>query len=171
MGCDDMMKTIYLIGFMGSGKSTIGQELARNLHKTYVDTDQYIVETDGREITDIFRENGENTFRDFETDALKRTSTYEVISTGGGIVERNENIQIMQENGYIFYLQTSFQEIDNRLKMDASRPLWNNNIEEKLKLYNRRIHMYEKYADQIVDTDEKSIDMIIQEITECLTDE
>lgn len=158
------MKTVYLIGFMGSGKSTIGQELAKKLNRTYVDTDQFIVETHQREIADIFRENGENTFREYEIDALKRVSIYEVVSTGGGIVERNENLQTMQKNGLIIYLHASFQEIANRLEKDETRPLWNNDIEGKLNLYKRRIKMYEKYADHLIHTDGRSIDEIIHEI-------
>src|SRR5690625_4351172 len=94
-----MMKTIYLIGFMGSGKSTVGIALADKLEKTYVDTDQFIVDTHQQQIADIFQEFGENTFRNYETNALKEVSTYEVVSTGGGIVEKNENLQTMQKNG------------------------------------------------------------------------
>lgn len=158
------MKTIYLIGFMGSGKSTIGLALANKLNKTYVDTDQYIIDTHEREIADIFQENGENTFRDYEIDALKSVSNYEVVSTGGGIVEKNENLQTMQKNGIIIYLHASFNEISNRLEKDQTRPLWKNNIEEKQNLYNRRIPLYKKFANHMIDTDRKSVEEIVQKI-------
>lgn len=92
-----MMQTIYLIGFMGSGKSTIGVRLADKLGKTYVDTDEFIVNTSQQKIADIFKNFGEDTFRNYETNALKEVSNYEVISTGGGIVEKNENLKIMQK--------------------------------------------------------------------------
>jgi|SRR5690625_955003 len=159
-----MMKTIYLIGFMGSGKSTVGIALADKLEKTYVDTDQFIVDTHQQQIADIFQEFGENTFRNYETNALKEVSTYEVVSTGGGIVEKNENLQTMQKNGLIIYLHASFKEIENRLENDQTRPLWKSDDEEKLKLYLRRLSMYEKYADHIIHTDKKTVNEIVQEI-------
>jgi len=159
-----MMKTIYLIGFMGSGKSTVGIALADKLEKTYVDTDQFIVDTHQQQIADIFQKFGENTFRNYETNALKEVSTYEVVSTGGGIVEKNENLQTMQKNGLIIYLHASFKEIENRLENDQTRPLWKSDDEEKLKLYLRRLSMYEKYADHIIHTDKKTVNEIVQEI-------
>src|SRR5690625_2116825 len=158
------MKTIYLIGFMGSGKSTVGVQLADKLGRTYVDTDQFIVSTYQQKIADIFQKYGENTFRNYETNALKKVSNYEVVSTGGGIVEKSENLQIMQKNGLIFYLHASFNEIANRLEKVQTRPLWKSNDEEKLKLYHRRLSMYKQYADHIVHTDGKTVDDIIQEI-------
>jgi len=158
------VRTIYLIGFMGSGKSTVGLALAEKLNKTYVDTDQFIIETHQREIADIFSTDGEGVFRDYEIDALKKVSNYEVVSTGGGIVEKSENLQTMQKNGLIFYLHASFQEIVNRLKQDKTRPLWNNNIEDKLNLYNRRIKRYKKYADHMIHTDGRALEEIVQEI-------
>src|SRR5690625_6657369 len=87
-----MMKTIYLIGFMGSGKSTVGIALADKLEKTYVDTDQFIVDTHQQQIADIFQKFGENTFRNYETNALKEVSTYEVVSTGGGIDRKSTRL-------------------------------------------------------------------------------
>lgn len=149
---------------MGSGKSTVGLALADKLDKTYVDTDQFIIETHQREISDIFSTDGEGIFRDYEIDALKKVSNYEVVSTGGGIVEKNENLQTMQKNGLIFYLHASFQEIANRLKQDETRPLWNNNIEDKLNLYDRRMELYKKYADHMIHTDGKALEEIVQEI-------
>lgn len=164
LGCEIMKKTIYLIGFMGSGKSTVGSSLAQKRGKTYIDTDQHIVDTHQQQIADIFQEQGENTFRKYETNALREVSKYEVVSTGGGIVETNENLQIMQQNGLIVYLHASFTEISNRLERDQSRPLWKNNDEEKLKLYHRRISMYKQYADYTIQTDGKTVDEIVQEI-------
>lgn len=162
------MKVIYLIGFMGSGKSTIGLRLAKRLNKDFVDTDQFIVKTLQKEISEIFMENGESTFRDYEIDALKKVSAYGVVATGGGIVEKNENLRTMQKNGLIIYLHTSFDEISNRLGRDKKRPLWNDNTEDKLKLYHRRIPLYKKYADHIIYTDGKLVDEIVQEIEKTL---
>src|SRR5699024_12102285 len=142
------MQTIYLIGFMGSGKSTIGVRLADKLGKSYVDTDEFIVNTSQQKIADIFKNFGEDTFRNYETKAIKEVSNYEVVSTGGGIVEKSDNLQIMKNNGLIVYLHASFDEISNRLEKDQTRPLWKSNDEEKLKLYRRRLSMYKQYADR-----------------------
>lgn len=163
------MKTIYFIGFMGSGKSTIGQEYADKYNKTYVDTDAFIEEFQQRKISDIFKKSGESTFRIFETEALQEVSNFEVVSTGGGIIENIKNVHMMQENGIIIYLHASFDEIATRLESDQTRPLWDNNIEEKSNLYHRRIPLYRECADYIVDTDQKTVDEIVQEIENYLT--
>lgn len=160
------MKTIYLIGFMGSGKSTIGQAYAEKNKKTYIDTDSFIETFHQKRISDIFKESGESTFRAFETEALKRVSAYEVVSTGGGIVENIENLQFMGKSGIIVYLHASFKEISIRLANDQTRPLWNSNIEGKIDLYDRRISLYQNHADYIIDTDQKAVDEIIAEIEE-----
>ncbi len=157
------MQKIYLIGFMGSGKSTIGKALARKLGKSYVDTDTFIEEKYGS-IPEIFKNEGEETFRLYEIEALKATTTYDVISTGGGIVEKEENIQTMKKHGMIIYLHTSFKEISERLELDENRPLWNQDHEEKQKLFERRIPLYKKCSDHIVSTDHKSIEEVVEEI-------
>lgn len=161
------MNRLYLIGFMGSGKSTIGLALAKHLGKSYVDTDTYIEEKYGN-IQEIFQKQGEDIFRLYEIEALKATAAYDIISTGGGIVEKRENIQTMKENGTIIYLHTSFQEISNRLEQDENRPLWHQASEEKQKLFKRRIPLYKECSDHIVVTDHKSIDEVVQEIVALL---
>lgn len=158
------MKTFFLIGFMGSGKSTVGIELARQLSKTFVDTDNYIENRYEQKITHIFQNDGEITFRTFETAALKKVSSYGIVATGGGIVEREENIHTMKSSGSIIYLQTSFKAIADRLKNDEARPLWDSDMEDKIKLYERRIKHYQKHADYTIKTDNKSIDEIVNEI-------
>lgn len=153
---------------MGSGKSTIGKEYAKKFEKTYVDTDDHIEKTQQQKISEIFESGGEEKFRIFETEALKQVFSYEVVSTGGGIVENIENLHVMKKNGIIIYLHTSFAEISKRLENDQSRPLWNNNIEGKINLYKRRIPLYRKFADYIIDTNEKEVDQIIGEIKRCI---
>lgn len=157
------MKTIYLIGFMGSGKSTVGTELAKQLNITHIDTDDFIEDKHGS-IPEIFKNNGEETFRSYEINALKETTNYKVVSTGGGIVEKKENYITMKNNGIIVYLHTSFNEISKRLGQDMNRPLWNKDLEEQQRLYNRRIPLYKECSDYVVSTDEKSIQQIVQKI-------
>lgn len=157
------MKTIYLIGFMGSGKSTIGGKLGEVLIENYLDTDREIEKVYKQNIPEIFSEKGEETFRQYETAILKKVNQ-PIISTGGGIVERKENIHIMKQNGTIIYLATSFKEIFKRLEKDVNRPLWNKDIADRKALYYKRVHLYEKHADEIIVTDGKSPEMIVNEI-------
>ena len=137
------MKPIYLVGFMGSGKSTVGKALSNTFGVTYVDTDEYIEHKYKQSIPDIFKEYGEGVFRQYEQDVIQEVSTYEIVATGGGVVENKDNIKIMKTYGYIVYLKTSFEEIAKRLEHDKSRPLWKgSDEEEKLSLFNRREKLY-----------------------------
>lgn len=148
--------TIYLIGFMGSGKSTVGKVLGEILGQSYADTDTLIEKRYGS-IPDIFLEYGEDTFRNYETTELENVSIENgIISTGGGIVERQANITGMKLNGVIVYLETSFAEIQKRLMHDSGRPLWNTDMQKKEELFHRRSGMYRGCADITILTDHKS---------------
>ncbi|WP_077326946.1 shikimate kinase [Virgibacillus siamensis] len=158
--------TIYLIGFMGSGKSTVGKILSNLMGSGYVDTDALIEEKYGP-IPKIFSTYGENTFRSYETSVLKEVPNgAAVISTGGGIVERDENISFMKDNGVIVYLHTSFEQIQARLHNDTGRPLWNRDIQEKKNLFQKRIEIYRDCAGITITTDDKEPIMIAEEIKE-----
>lgn len=159
------MNTIFLIGFMGSGKSTIGSLLSATYDLTFVDTDVLIEQTTGQKIPDIFKMSGETVFRDYESSALKDVSGYDVVATGGGIVERSSNIKKMKKHGTIVYLQTSFSEIEKRLIHSASRPLWKNNDRNgKIDLFNRRHRLYKQSADKTILTDDRNAEEIVDEI-------
>ncbi|MFB4166456.1 shikimate kinase [Virgibacillus sp. JSM 102003] len=159
------MKTLYLIGFMGSGKSTIGEMLSNILGLPHIDTDHLVEEVYGQTISSIFQSDGEGTFRKYESEVLKKTpSLNHIISTGGGIVEKEENTLFMKENGIVIYLNTSFEEIAKRLEDDQLRPLWSQNVKEKKILFNRREKLYEENADKIIHTDNKSAREIAGEI-------
>jgi shikimate kinase len=151
------LEIIYLIGFMGSGKTTVGQVLSEKLEVPFVDVDQEIEKRLGKRIVNIFEVEGESGFRKQETTVLRSIQNIPIVSTGGGIVEREENITFMKKSGIIVYLQTSFERITKRLTGDSSRPLWKGN-EETRNLYQRRIKLYEACADIIVDNDELSIE-------------
>lgn len=159
------MKTIYLIGFMGCGKSTIGEGIQQKYGKEFVDTDTLIVKTQKQEIKDIFRIEGEKAFREYETKALKEASSYAVVATGGGIIQKEENVRIMKENGVIIYLQTSFKEIVKRLENDELRPLWNKSkTEEMEKLFKEREFLYEDCADYTIITEEQTFEEILKRV-------
>ena len=157
------LKQIYLIGFMGAGKSTIGKAFSEKYNLSFVDLDPYIEKKHRKRISEIFKELGEDTFRNYETKALKELKDYNVIATGGGIVERKENLEVMKD-GIIVYLQASFKEIESRLQLDNKRPLWNQPLEERIALFNRRKKLYELYANFSISTNNKSIEEIVKEI-------
>ncbi|GAA0443482.1 shikimate kinase [Lentibacillus halophilus] len=160
------MKPIYLIGFMGSGKSTIGERLCTKLDVPLVDTDQMIVDKYGP-ITTIFQEHGEQIFRKYETEMLKRTGGMEqIVSTGGGMVEREENVAFMTHHGLVVHLNASMNAIASRLGEDPNRPLWGKDSSERVRLYNRRKDLYTEAADATVLTDNKSIEAIAEEIAD-----
>jgi shikimate kinase len=156
------MKQLFLIGFMGSGKTTVARHLSKTLNMNYIDIDNLIEEMNYK-ISDIFREEGEDAFRSYETDALKLTRQALIISTGGGIVERRENIHFMKNNGIIIYLRTSLDIIKTRLANDKSRPLWKEGSQTDV-LFSNRVKMYEACADYTIDCDNRSVEELVQEI-------
>ncbi|MDL4841561.1 shikimate kinase [Aquibacillus rhizosphaerae] len=159
------MKSIYLIGFMGSGKTSVAKRLSEVLHVSLIDTDDLIEETYQTTIANIFAKSGEKTFRDYETDILRKTPIKDrIISTGGGIIERQENIDWLKSNGIVIYLQTSWQEIVHRLKDDSARPIWNNEQRDKKKMLEKRDIKYKETADYIIITDGKTPEMIVNEL-------
>ncbi|WP_164668625.1 shikimate kinase [Virgibacillus doumboii] len=161
------MRTLYLIGFMGSGKSTVGQELSKLLGIPCIDTDHMIENVYKVKIAEIFQNKGESVFRKFETEILKQTPVHHhIVSTGGGIVETEENITFMKANGNIVFLKTSLNEIEMRLSNDRSRPLWNKNSYEKQRLFDRRNKLYKESADIIIHTDDKNSREIAADIKE-----
>jgi shikimate kinase len=159
------MKAIYLVGFMGSGKTTIGAELANRLQLPVVDTDHYVEQQTGRTIADIFAEEGEETFRLLETTSLTQLPTSDVvITTGGGLFMKKENRHWMKESGMVIYLYCDIAEIWSRLQNDQTRPLLQHqNMEKAKELYEARQPFYQMAHIQI-DTTGKSIDEICSEI-------
>lgn len=161
------MKAIYLIGFMGTGKTTISQALGSQLNVQVTDCDEAIVQFAGKTITRIFEDEGEQGFRDIEQQTLMQLpAENHVIATGGGVVLRGENRAFMKENGIIVWLEASIEEILKRLETDQTRPLLagENKAERIQTLYNERKELYEGTADIRIDTTGKSPDKIIREI-------
>ena len=119
-------KNIILTGMMGAGKTTVGKELATIMNCNFIDLDETIEKNYGK-ISDIFKQKGEEYFRQIETLELKKLNIQEtfVLSTGGGIVLKDENIKILQTLGYVFYLEASTDTIYERIKNQKHRPLLN----------------------------------------------
>ncbi|HAX61539.1 MAG TPA: shikimate kinase [Elusimicrobia bacterium] len=118
---------IVLTGFMATGKSEVGKELARLLEMEFVDTDDLIEEKSEMKIPEIFAKKGEKYFRDVESQIAKEVGSYDnyVIATGGGIVLRQENIKALKKNGKIINLTTSVEKILCRVSKSFGRPLLN----------------------------------------------
>jgi shikimate kinase len=152
-------RNIILIGPMGSGKSTIGNIIARRLHREFRDSDHFIEERTGVDIARIFDVEGEQGFRDRETNALNELlgENNRVIATGGGSVLRQENQQLLKQTGYIVFLDTSINQQLQRLRRDKKRPLLQTeNPRERLEtLFKERRPIYLDLADLAVKTDKR----------------
>lgn len=160
-------KNIVLIGFMGSGKSTMGIRLSYRMRRSVIDTDKLIERKQGKTIREIFAEEGEEYFRQLETEMLREQIDklqYHIISVGGGTPVREENQKLLQELGTVFYLKASPESIYERVKSDTNRPLLQceNPMERIRNLMAQREDCYEKCADYVVDTDKMSVDEILE---------
>ncbi|MCE2414339.1 shikimate kinase [Candidatus Poribacteria bacterium] len=116
---------IVLVGFMGTGKTSIGRRLSSQLRMRYVDTDDVVERNSGRRISAIFAEDGESAFRELESEAVREVSKLynHVISTGGGVVLKEANMIELKRNGIVFCLTASAKEIYRRVGHQTHRPL------------------------------------------------
>jgi shikimate kinase len=133
-----MKKVVYLTGFMGSGKTTVGKKLAAQLNYTFIDLDSYIEQQEGRSISELFNEHGENYFREVEHQCLQTLLKLEklVIACGGGTPCFYDAMQQMNEHGITVYLQMNVLAIFNRLKQGRmQRPLIAGKSDEALRQY------------------------------------
>jgi shikimate kinase / 3-dehydroquinate synthase len=141
------MENIYIVGFMASGKSTVGRAIAKMTNRTFVDLDHMIEKETNMKIPDIFSEFGEKHFRDIENKVLRDCASSDnlIIATGGGIVENPQNMAFMKSNGTVVYLKASLEILSARLSPmgKSKRPLWQD--KESLEArYNSRVPEYEK---------------------------
>ena len=161
-------KNVILTGMMGSGKTSVGLELAKILECDFFDLDEIIEKKYGK-ITQIFKDKGENYFREIETSELKnfKNNRAFVLSTGGGAVLKEENLEILRSLGEVFYLSANAQTIYNRVKEQTQRPLLNTKDPKKTieDILSSRLEKYEKSGEKIV-TDNKNIEQIAREIYE-----
>ena len=164
-----IMNNIVLTGFMGTGKTAVGKELARLLDIPLVDIDTEIEKLEQTTINDIFRQRGESGFRDIETDMIKKISRggRSIISTGGGAVLKDENMEALRKSGIIICLMASPETILQRVGNNDERPLLQGeNPFMKIKdLLRFRKPFYDK-ADIIIDTDNRTPLQVAEEIIE-----
>lgn len=163
------MNNVILVGYMGCGKSTVGVRLSYRLKIPFLDTDKEIEKTHNCVISEAFATLGEETFRGWETECLeklcKNNGAY-VISTGGGMVLREENRQLLKKLGTVIYLRAKPETIVERLKGDTTRPLLQteNPVQRIQEMLQKRSPIYEQAADVILDVDDKSFEEILDEI-------
>ena len=165
---------IFLIGFMGAGKSMIARTLQRELGFPLVEMDERIVQEQGMSINDIFAQYGEAHFREIESQLVVDLGKQEpsIVSCGGGVVVRPENTQNMKKSGRIVLLKASPETIFERVKNSTDRPILNGhmNVEYIAELMEKRRALYEEAADITIQTDGKTREQICEEIIGKLRD-
>jgi shikimate kinase len=163
------MKNLILTGFMGTGKTEVGRELARLLTMKLIDIDTEIVKSVKMSINQIFEQFGEQTFRKMETEMIEKVSREKniLISTGGGAVLRQENMDALKKTGMVICLMATPETILRRTSGNSERPLLQveKPLEKINELLNFRKPYYEK-ADMIIDTEHKTPLQIAEEIIE-----
>ena len=158
---------IYLIGMMGSGKSTVGKILAKKMDMPFVDLDHYIEVRTKKSISDIFKEDGESRFRALEAEGLSDIENSKVmVSCGGGIILSKSIREKLQSTGKVVFLKTPIPELAGRLRTTTDRPLLHEKQGEKElnNIWNDRKHLYEKTAHFTVQIDRKSPEEISEDI-------
>ena len=159
---------IFIVGPMGSGKSTVGKIISDELFLNFFDTDDEIETKTGASIDWIFDLEGEDGFRKRESEMLgemvKKNSI--VLSTGGGIVLSKSNRELLSSRGTVFYLSTPISIQVDRTSKDKDRPLLNNGDPEKIltKLHEERKELYETVSDHIIETENKSSQEVASQI-------
>lgn len=160
-----------LVGFMGAGKTTVGQQLAQTTDQKFLDLDDELVKEVGCSINDFMESQGEKAFRTVETEVLEnRLKTPGIISTGGGIVESAINRKVINDsNAKVIFLQANFATILQRLSSDTDRPLLRQlSMKQLTDRFEFRQPLYNEVADSVIMTNGKTPDKIVQELTEML---
>lgn len=166
-------KNIFLIGLMGTGKTTVGRQLARKLKMEFYDSDRVIEERTGVDIPLIFEKEGEAGFRKREVDIIDELTQKQgiILATGGGAILDAENRNHLINRGTVFYLKSNLKTLIERTSKDKNRPLLQTDepIESILKhLLDERGPLYEETADYVIETANNSIHGVIQAIIKSL---
>jgi shikimate kinase len=167
-----MNKNIILIGPMGSGKTSVGRRLSCVLNKDFFDSDFEIISRTGVNIEHIFDVEGEEGFRKRETKVLTDLMQINniVLATGGGIVTRSENLELLKQ-GVVIYLKADIETLVDRCAKSNARPLINQATDKKqviIDILNQREYLYVQAADFVVNTSGKKLYAIIKDIKNCL---
>ncbi len=164
---------LYLIGFMGVGKTTIGKQIAAFNKVVFIDTDSQIEKETSKSIKEIFETDGEIAFRKLETDTIRSINRKAIIACGGGLPAHNNNIEYLKHKGTVIYLKASTETLIKRLEKNKNkRPLISNLTNEKRlefirKILKEREETY-KQADYTIETDNKTVKEVLREINSLL---
>ncbi|MBQ9030780.1 MAG: type I 3-dehydroquinate dehydratase [Parasporobacterium sp.] len=168
----DNYKRVFLIGFMGTGKTAVANCLANKYGLSKIDLDAYIEQKEHSSIADIYNIYSEEVFRSKETKYLRKiiNKDYRVVSLGGGAVLKEENVQLIKEKGIIILLTANPETIVQRIKNDKTRPLIGDNMDlDYIRgLMSQRDQLYQNVADLVISTDDKTVEDICKEIVESL---
>ena len=148
-------KNIVLCGFMGSGKSTIGNLLSKKMGMAFIDLDAYIEKKENKSVSQIFADSGEEYFRQLEKDAVRELAYKKsiILATGGGTLTFQENVDVLRNaDNKIILLDLPVEVVEQRLQGDTKRPLLNRPDKEKVmrELYEKRLPLYRNAADIVV---------------------
>ncbi len=165
------MKNIYLVGFMGTGKTAVGKELSSRLNGQFIEMDDEIEKRAGKSIVKIFAQDGEAHFRKLEKELLKELSKKQglIVSCGGGLICDEENLRILKETGTVINLKSSAQKIYERTKIHTHRPLLNvaNPLQEIEGLMEKRSPFYLQ-AHYVVESEDQTPAEVASTIEEIL---
>lgn len=167
---------IVLIGYRGTGKSTVGRILGARLGRSVVSTDAEIVARAGQSVPDLVARHGWEYFRDLETEVCREVATNDgvVIDTGGGAILRPQNVAALRKTGTLFWLRASVETIASRIGGDTQRPSLTGTksfIEEIQDVLQERTPKYAAAANHVIETDGRTIGQIVDDILTLLADE
>lgn len=165
-----MTHHLFLVGFMGAGKSSVGRKVAEHLGMRFVDLDERITAESGATVSEIFETGGEEMFRDIERDTLiaLQDEPPSVVACGGGVILRNENRRVLKRLGTVVYLKVSAAEALARIGDTSTRPLLSGKggATAAMALLAARESLYEAVADVVVDTTGRGIDEVAAAVLE-----
>lgn len=159
-------KTVFFIGFMGAGKTTVARKMAKICSCECVDMDYYVERITGKKVREIFAEGGEEAFRKIEAEVLEEVSTGvapRFISCGGGTVLNEKAPAIMHENGVVLHLYSDASNSARRISDTSTRPLFKD-VQNAKKVFRERLPIYEACADYTVDTTNKWSNQVTKEV-------
>ncbi len=163
---------IVLIGFRGTGKSTVGKLLANRLERAFIDSDKYVEDSTGKTIKHIFEEDGEEGFRKIEADVIAKLSGMDnkIVAVGGGAILKKDNVSNLKDNGFLVLLEATPEIIHNRITQDEKtirqRPSLTDkkSLDEIKHLLEQREHPYKNAADYTINTSYVACEDIVNEI-------
>lgn len=165
-------KTVFFVGFMGAGKTSVARKLARHAGVAAVDMDTFIERRCDMKVSEIFAESSEAGFRSIETDVLRELATGEprLVSCGGGVVLAPENRVILRDCGFVVYLQVTAAEAASRISDLSTRPLFGDLVQAQ-SVIEGRLPLYEEVADITIDTAGRGTGSIAREVFSLLKEQ